>query len=121
MKYLNMVLKAIVPISALLLSTPVGAESAQLIEGKKLYELIRTNKRGERIGCSTCHTDDPRKKGLSKANKVIEPLAPSVNPERFTDPAKVEKWFTRNCKEVLDRLCTSQEKNNFIQYVSSLK
>jgi hypothetical protein len=34
----------------------------------------------------------------------------SVTPARYTDPAKVEKWFKRNCTEVLGRVCTAQEK-----------
>jgi hypothetical protein len=31
-------------------------------------------------------------------DKVIEPMAPAFNPQRFTDAAKVEKWFRRNPK-----------------------
>ncbi|HCS12500.1 MAG TPA: hypothetical protein DIW28_01710, partial [Zetaproteobacteria bacterium] len=42
--------------------------------------------------------------------KRIEPMAPSVNPERLTDPAKIEKWFGRNCEWTIGRDCTAQEK-----------
>ena len=30
-------------------------------------------------------------------------LAPAFEPRRFTDAAKVEKWFGRNCNDVLGR------------------
>jgi hypothetical protein len=44
-----------------------------------------------------------------------------ANRERFTDPAKVEKWFKRNCKEVLNRVCTPQEKADFAAYVIAIR
>jgi hypothetical protein len=31
------------------------------------------------------------------------PLAPAFNPARFTNATKVEKWFGRNCKDVVGR------------------
>ncbi len=37
-------------------------------------------------------------------------MAPAVNPMRFTRSAKVEKWFKRNCNDVLGRACTAQER-----------
>ena len=48
--------------------------------------------------CATCHTDQPTTKGRHAiTGKVIGPLSPGANPERFRDAAKVEKWFKRNC------------------------
>jgi hypothetical protein len=52
---------------------------------------------------------------------VIEPMATIANPQRFTDSAKVEKWFGRNCKDVLERVCTAQEKGDYILYLISVK
>jgi hypothetical protein len=46
-------------------------------------------------------------------------MAPSVQPERFTDPAKVDKWFTRNCKWTWGRLCTAQEQRDIQAYLYS--
>ena len=46
--------------------------------------------------------------------KAIEPLAPSANPKRLTDPEHIEKWFLRNCKWTLGRECTPQEKGDFL-------
>lgn len=44
--------------------------------------------------------------------KVIGPLAPAFNAERFTDATKAEKWFRRNCNDVAGRECTVGEKTN---------
>lgn len=90
-------------------------------EGKRFFNSKRTHtvKKEER-SCSSCHTSDPAQKGKTPVGKVIEPLAPSVNRERFTDPAKVEKWFKRNCENVLERECTAKERGDFISYMISL-
>ena len=89
--------------------------------GASFFRTERTRSDGQKASCSTCHTADPRNPGKTRANKVIEPLAPIANPQRFTDPAKVEKWFGRNCKDVLERTCTAQEKGDFIQYLINVK
>jgi hypothetical protein len=67
--------------------------------------------------CTACHTDSPAQPGRhAVTGKDIKPLAPAVNAERFTDPAKVEKWFRRNCKEVAGRECSAAEKADFLQF-----
>jgi hypothetical protein len=47
----------------------------------------------------------------------VAPLAPTAHPERFTDRREVEKWFNRNCKQVIGRECTAEEKGNFLTYL----
>lgn len=69
--------------------------------------------------CTTCHGDSPRSAGRTPAGKAIDPVAVSVSPTRYTDPAKVEKWFRRNCTEVLGRECTPLEKGDWLTYVIS--
>jgi cytochrome c peroxidase len=69
--------------------------------------------------CTTCHTADPRNAGRTRAGKDLAPMAVSRSPERFTDYAKVEKWFRRNCHTVYGRPCTAQEKGNYIAYMAS--
>jgi hypothetical protein len=70
--------------------------------------------------CVTCHNRDLTKPGRhAVTNKVIEPLAPSVNPERLTDQAKVEKWLLRNCRWTLGRECTADEKADFVSYIQT--
>lgn len=79
-------------------------------------------KQGEAEACTTCHTQDARNAGQHmRTHKVIEPLAPASNPQRFTDRANVEKWFKRNCKEVLSRTCTSAEKADFVAYMLTVR
>jgi hypothetical protein len=88
--------------------------------GRVFYVLRHATKNGE-ISCATCHTDDPRRVGRTRANKDIEAMAKSVNQKRFTDPVKVEKWFERNCDDVLRRPCAPSEKGDFITYMLSVK
>lgn len=90
-------------------------------DGEKLFKGQRVHSSGEKISCMTCHTADPKKSGLTRANKTIEPMAPIANAERFTDIAKVQKWFKRNCNDVLERVCTPQEKGDFVKYMMSIK
>ena len=72
--------------------------------------------------CSTCHTRDPLAPGKhTVTGKSISPLAPAANPARFTDAAKVEKWFKRNCNDVLRRDCTAAEKGDVLAYLLSLR
>ena len=89
--------------------------------GEKLFRMQRLHSSGEKVSCMTCHTDNPKNQGLTRANKVIEPMATIANKDRFTDMAKVEKWFKRNCNDVLERPCTIQEKGDFIKFMMSIK
>jgi hypothetical protein len=97
------------------------AGPASVMRGEKLF-------RGKFSGgknvdsCTACHTDNAKAVGAHvKTNKVIDPLAPVAQRDRFTDPAKVEKWFKRNCNDVLGRACSAQEKADFTAYMISLK
>jgi Domain of unknown function (DUF1924) len=67
--------------------------------------------------CTSCHSPDPRRPGQTPAGKPINPVAVSAAPARYTDPAKVEKWFRRNCNEVLGRECTAIEKGDWLTYM----
>lgn len=70
--------------------------------------------------CVTCHGRDLTRPGRhAKTGKTIEPMAPSVDAQRLTDPAKVEKWFGRNCNWTLGRDCTDAEKADFVAYIKT--
>ena len=72
--------------------------------------------------CTSCHTDSPLNAGQHVVTgKAIRPLAVAANSERFADPAKVEKWFGRNCKEVVGRACTPGEKADFVAFMSEVR
>lgn len=90
--------------------------------GEQFYHAKRTHSSGKAMSCASCHTDNPKNAGShERTRKEIRPLAPVANAERFTDTAKVEKWFKRNCNDVLERACTAQEKGDFIAYLMSIK
>ena len=85
--------------------------------GQALHTQSFSGGKPDTPSCTTCHGKDPRSAGRALTGKTIEPVAVSVTPTRYTDPAKVEKWFKRNCKEVVGRACTPAEKADFIQFV----
>src|SRR5689334_18223260 len=77
---------------------------------------------GAQWSCASCHTANPLGAGKhAKTGKAIAPLAPAANPQRFTDAATVDKWFRRNCNDVLGRPCTAQEKGDVLQYLMPVK
>jgi len=96
-----------------------GAGPADPAAGERLWTTEYPDARtGKKRSCVTCHTKDLRKNGKhARTGKRIEPMAPSVNPERLTDRKKVEKWFHRNCKWTLGRTCTAQEKADVLKYL----
>lgn len=86
--------------------------------GEKLFKQTH----GNEWSCASCHTDNPAASGKhARTGKVIQPLAPAANTERFTNPEKVAKWFKRNCNDVLGRVCTPQEKGDVIAYLLTIK
>lgn len=77
---------------------------------------------GREWSCASCHTRNPAATGAhAKTDKPIAPLAPAANAERFARPDKVEKWFRRNCNDVLGRECTALEKGDVLIYLISIK
>jgi hypothetical protein len=87
--------------------------------GKDFWLKERAGENGEPMSCVTCHGADLRKQGRhNKSGKAIEPMAPSVNKDRYSDVEKLEKWFLRNCKQVARRECTAQEKGDVLRYLS---
>ena len=77
---------------------------------------------GGQWSCATCHGKPPTAEGShASTGKSIAPLAPAFNPERFTKASVVEKWFKRNCSDVLKRECTAGEKADVMSYLLQLK
>lgn len=95
-----------------------GFQGFSAARGEKFFK----TKHKHDLSCSTCHTDNPAAQGKhSETDKIIKPLAPAANEERFTDMKKVAKWFKRNCNDVLDRECTAQEKGDLLAYLLTIK
>ena len=90
---------------------------AQAARGQQLF----TTRHGREWSCSSCHGATPTAAGRhASTGKAIEPLAPAANAQRFTDAAKTEKWFRRNCNDVLGRECSPGEKADVMAWLLSL-
>ncbi|HJV80229.1 DUF1924 domain-containing protein [Noviherbaspirillum sp.] len=81
-----------------------------------------TSRHGHEWSCSSCHGNVPTQAGKhASTGKAIQAMAPAFNPERFTDAAKAEKWFRRNCNDVLGRECSAAEKADVLSWLLTLK
>jgi hypothetical protein len=125
---LTLALALAVPLAAAESPVLAGYRTAAKLEAATFTEFSAT--RGEAfykarpasLACATCHGDNPKTAGKhATTSKEILPMAPAANPQRFTDAAKVEKWFKRNCNDVQKRACTATEKGDFITYLASIK
>lgn len=97
------------------------AQAGQPANTSKGEAFFKAN-HGQEWQCTSCHGQAPMKGGRhASTDKAIEPLAPAVNAKRFTDSAKVEKWFRRNCKDVLARECSAVEKADVLAWLISVR
>jgi len=85
--------------------------------GEAFYLAKHTGGKPDTRSCASCHSDSASGSGQTRAGKVIEPMAVSINPSRYTDVAKVAKWFSRNCNSVLGRECSAIEKGDFLTFM----
>ena len=85
-------------------------------------QALFTSRHGRDWSCSSCHGTVPTQAGSHAATgKPIAALAPAFNAERFADTAKTEKWFRRNCNDVMGRECTAAEKADVLSWLRTLK
>lgn len=81
-----------------------------------------TQRHGGEWACASCHGDKPVGAGRhASTGRPIEPLAPAANAQRLTDAAKAEKWFRRNCKDVLSRECSAAEKADVLAWLMEVR
>jgi mono/diheme cytochrome c family protein len=121
--------------AALLLAVGVAAQAATPAEIQRVYTAESGNPadasrgqaffrqtHGREWSCSSCHGNTPTQGGRhASTGKAINPLAPAFNADRFTDAAKSEKWFRRNCNDVVGRECTAAEKADVLAWLLTLK
>jgi len=86
--------------------------------GRSFY-LAKHAEGGNTPSCASCHGASPRSEGRTPAGRSIDPMAVSLSPQRFNNPVRVERWFSRECDQVLGRACTATEKGDFITFMSS--
>jgi len=92
--------------------------AAQPARGQQFF----TTRGAKEWSCSSCHGVLPTQTGThAGTGKAIRALAPAANAERFTDPAKTEKWFRRNCHDVLGRECSPGEKADVLAWLMTLR
>ena len=93
------------------------ADAAFAASGQRGEQFFNATHGGE-WSCASCHGNPPIAAGRhARTGKTISPLAPAANPQRFADAARAEKWFKRNCNDVLARACTSAEKADVLAYL----
>jgi hypothetical protein len=98
--------------------TAQAGSQAEPARGQQFF----TSRHGKEWSCASCHGAVPTQTGKhASTGKTIGALAPAFNPERFTDPAKSEKWFRRNCNDVVGRECTATEKADVLSWLLTLK
>lgn len=84
--------------------------------------LFFRSRQGGTLSCASCHGATPVTAGEhASTGKRLEPLAPAANPRAFTDSARVEKWFRRNCQDVASRPCTPGEKADVLAWLMTLR
>ena len=99
-------------------ATAAGVAAGDAARGQSFFN----NTHGNEWKCASCHGAVPTGKGEHAiTHKVIEPLAPHFNAQRFSDLAKADKWFRRNCKDVLARECSAAEKADVLAWLITLK
>ncbi len=95
----------------------LSGQSADAARGQKFFNTTHANE----WSCASCHGNPPTQASKhASTGKNIAALAPKFNSDRLTDNGKVEKWFRRNCKDVLNRECTPHEKADVVAYLRSL-
>ncbi|MFO1329655.1 MAG: DUF1924 domain-containing protein [Rubrivivax sp.] len=98
-------------------SAQAGAP-AQAARGQQLFG----TRHGREWSCASCHGALPVGAGRhAGTGKPIEALAPAAQATRFTDEAKAEKWFRRNCNDVLGRECSAGEKADVLAWLMTLE
>jgi hypothetical protein len=98
--------------------TAQAGAAADAARGQQFF----TATHGREWSCASCHGALPTQAGKhASTGKAIGALAPAFNPQRFTDPAKAEKWFRRNCNDVAGRECSAAEKADLLAWLNSLK
>ncbi|WP_457745648.1 DUF1924 domain-containing protein [Sulfurimonas sp.] len=92
------------------------------VRGEEIFTSKHIGKKGKRIACTSCHTINLNQDGENiSTGKLIKPLSPHANPERFTKVKEVKKWLRRNFRDVYKREGSAQEKGDVITYITQKK
>lgn len=93
-----------------------GAFQPNAERGQRFFSEKRSLS-AELPNCTACHGQALTQEGRHAiTGKRIAAMSPQANPARFSDRDKSEKWFRRNCQEVVGRQCTAAEKADVLAY-----
>jgi hypothetical protein len=121
-----------------------GFSGFSAVRGEAFYFQEHRIVDGSSLSCASCHHRDPRREQFAhhdpvpcrachgapdshnfdempKIKRQFLPLAPSANPERFTNLWFAEKWFRKNCRLLLARDCTPLEKGDLLTWLLTLQ
>jgi hypothetical protein len=110
--------RAVTPVEQLASYSAQAGAPPSASRGQQFF----TTTHGREWSCASCHGAVPTAPGRhASTGKSIGALAPAFNADRFTDNAKTEKWFRRNCNDVLGRECSAAEKADALAWLLALK
>lgn len=132
MKKTRYLTASLLPLAAMALAHAQATSPAQLQRGYEAAageparadrgQVFFTSRHGGEWSCASCHGQRPTGTGRhAVTNKPLDPLAPAFNPKAFTDERRVEKWFRRNCKDVVQRECSASEKADVLAWLQTLR
>jgi len=122
-------------------SADAGFSGFSAERGQAFYYATHPQPDGTEYSCASCHHQDPRKEQFAHHDKIpcrachfpsqhytqahtirrqLLPIAPVANDARFTDAARSDMWFAKNCQFVLGRDCTPLEKGDLITWLLTL-
>lgn len=88
--------------------------------GEMIFTTEHLGKKGKMISCASCHGMNFSQSHQNFfTGKIIEPLSPKANPQRFSEIKNIEKWLKRNFNDVYVREGTAQEKGDVVTYILS--
>ena len=88
--------------------------------GEDIFTSTHMGKKGKDISCTSCHginLNESHKNFFT--GKVIKPLSPKANKDRFTSKKQIDKWLKRNFIDVYKREGTPLEKGDVITYITN--
>ncbi|MBM3387140.1 MAG: DUF1924 domain-containing protein [Betaproteobacteria bacterium] len=95
-----------------------AGRAGQADAGRRFF----VNKHGGEWACASCHGESPTQAGRhASTGKTLPTLAPAFNPKSLSETARIDKWFRRNCKDVLGRECQAGEKADVLAWLLSLQ
>lgn len=97
-----------------------GFSGPSVERGRAFFFASHAGGKADTPACTSCHSENLKGLGRTRAGKAIEPMAASVAPGRYSDAATVEKWLKRNCADVLGRECTASEKADALAFLLGL-